>query len=100
MPSADRVRTTVSASPRVSPATKRSTTRRVAGVPTTMRRSAGRRDAASSALCISTGHLRFPFLSPVADTTTLGIRLFRDQRQTYDVTPSAFIHLYRKEGGC
>src|SRR4051812_43039370 len=68
MPSRSRTRTTARASSRVSPATNRSTTRRVAGLPVTTRRSPGRRDAASRVFCRTTG----PPGVGTADTSTLG----------------------------
>src|SRR5690349_24678920 len=97
MPSSASARTAASASSSFSPATKRSTTARVAGVPTTRRRSAGRREAASSALCISTG-LHLQDRRARSDALTLRTETSRDQRQTYDLTLARFIHLYRGGG--
>src|SRR6476469_9414913 len=94
MPSALRARTAPSASSRVSPATKRSTTLRVAALPVTARRSPGRRDAANSdfdsAFC-STG------TSGGADGTprTVGIPTRSGQGQMSRRCAPALIHLYR-----
>src|SRR5215218_8496196 len=65
-----RARTAARASSSVSPATNRSTTRRVAGLPVTARRSPGRRDAASRAFWVSTG----PPTERDGNTSTLGSR--------------------------
>src|SRR5215212_10015602 len=94
-PSASRVRTTASASSRVSPATNRSTTRRVAGLPVTIRRRPGRRDAASRAFCRTTGPPDVGTRTP----TTLGTSTPSGQGQMSRTVARALIQMYRTEGG-
>src|SRR4028118_917376 len=83
MPSPVSRRTTASASGRVSPATNRCTTCRVTGVPTSTRRSAGRREAPSSTVLVeSTGP---PPSRTSASASTLGSARAARQGQTYGV---------------
>ena len=84
-------RTAARASSSVSPATNRSTTLRVAGLPVTARRSPGRRDAASSAFCISTDDLQ----DVGVDTPTLGTGTPSGQGQMSRVGGRALIQMYK-----
>src|SRR5215207_2491003 len=93
MPSASSARTAASASASVSPATNRSTTRRVAGLPVTARRSPGRRDAASRAFCRTTG----PPDVATTDISTLGTATPSGQGQMSRTVRRGPIQMY--EGG-
>src|SRR6478672_4785275 len=90
MPSAASERTAARASSRPSPATNRLTTLRVVGLPVTARRNPGRRDAASSAFCISTNGPP----GREANTPTLGTSTRRGQGQMSRTGTRALIQLY------